>query len=75
MRKNIPDDAHSVRVIAAKAFVDPRSVMRFIRGEQLKPMTRARIELALRDLGIEPAKRRRGAVVTATERAAAAAGR
>jgi hypothetical protein len=43
--------AHRERAVAVEAAVDPRTVRRFIAGEDVRPMVRERIERALVRLG------------------------
>jgi len=45
-------NAHQVRQVAVDATCDPRSVEKYLAGKTLKPMTRERIEKALRALGL-----------------------
>jgi hypothetical protein len=41
-------EAHEVRQLAVSAEVDPRTAAKYLRGEQIRPMARARIERVLR---------------------------
>jgi hypothetical protein len=43
--------AHEVRRVAVTAFADLRSVEKYLRGGDLRPMAKLRIELALKELG------------------------
>lgn len=47
-------DPHTLRVIAVAAEVDPRTVAKHLRGEQVRPMARTRIVRALQHLGLSP---------------------
>jgi hypothetical protein len=40
-------EAHEVRRLAVAAEVDPRTVIRYLAGKTIKPMSRVRIERAL----------------------------
>lgn len=51
-------DAHSLRKIAVESFSCVDTVRRYFEGDRVRPVTRARIEHALSQLGIEPPKRR-----------------
>lgn len=42
--------AHAVRAIAVEAVMDPRTVLRFLRGERVRGTSRLRIERAIRTL-------------------------
>lgn len=42
---------HDERTIAAAAFCDPRSVRKAVAGEAVAPLTLARIQRALADMG------------------------
>jgi hypothetical protein len=43
-------DEVEVRAIAMGALLDHRTVRKFLRGERVRPMTKARIERALREV-------------------------
>ena len=43
-------DAHQIRQIAALACSDPRSVVRVLRGEQIRSSVSQRVETAVREL-------------------------
>ena len=47
-------DAHELRMIAARAYADPRSVEKVLRGQPLRSSVALRIQDAIKDL------RRRG---------------
>ena len=40
--------AHQIRALSVEASCDPRSIAKYLAGTDLRPMTRARIERALR---------------------------
>lgn len=46
-------DAHHERVISVRAVCDPRSVRKYLKGEDVLSTVRARIEDALRAEGFE----------------------
>lgn len=43
--------AHEIREVAVRAQVDPRTVKKFILGEEIRPMARERITDAMEALG------------------------
>jgi hypothetical protein len=43
--------AHDIRRVAVEAPADPRTINAYLRGENVTPMARTRIERALRNLG------------------------
>ena len=45
--------AHLLRAVSAEALADPRSVQKLLRGDPVSPMTRERIERALRERGLD----------------------
>lgn len=45
--------AHDLRRVSVAAPADPRTVRRLLRGESVSPISRVRIERALRELGFE----------------------
>lgn len=45
-------DAHTIRKLAVESCTDPRSVLKVIRGERVRSVTRARVLKAMRRLGL-----------------------
>lgn len=46
-------DAHQRRVLSARGVYAPSTLVRYLKGEPVKPTSRARIEQTLREAGFE----------------------
>lgn len=59
---DVVETAHDRRRIAVLAEVDPATVLSFLQGGPVRPLSRLRIERAMRELGFGPraARRSRG---------------
>jgi DNA-binding LacI/PurR family transcriptional regulator len=53
MSNRTTPSAHVIRAIAVAGLVSPRAVVRLLRGEPTKALTRTRVERAARELGID----------------------